>query len=68
MAKLHHLHPEKGVYGFVSRDLAPALSIDVLTLDRTQQNGRTQQSGRSLEARSYDVLPGLLRLKHGQKY
>ena len=28
MAKLHHLHPEEGVHGFVSRDLAPALSID----------------------------------------
>jgi hypothetical protein len=28
MAKLHHLNPEKGVHGFVSRDLAPALSID----------------------------------------
>ena len=28
MAKLHHLHPEHGVHGFVSRDLAPALSID----------------------------------------
>ena len=28
MAKLHHLHPEDGVHGFVSRDLVPALSID----------------------------------------
>jgi acetamidase/formamidase len=28
MAKLHHLNPEEGVHGFVSRDLAPALSID----------------------------------------
>ena len=28
MAKLHHLHPKEGVHGFVSRDLAPALSID----------------------------------------
>src|SRR5215475_14940783 len=28
MAKLHHLHPEEGVHGFVSRDLEPALSID----------------------------------------
>src|SRR5262245_15381581 len=28
MAKLHHLHPEDGLDGFVSRDLPPALSID----------------------------------------
>jgi acetamidase/formamidase len=28
MAKLHHLRPEQGVHGYVSRDLAPALSID----------------------------------------
>src|SRR5262245_66520425 len=28
MAKVHHLPPEDGVHGFVSRDLAPALSID----------------------------------------
>src|SRR5262245_292219 len=28
MPKLHHLQPEEGVHGFVSRDLAPALSID----------------------------------------
>jgi acetamidase/formamidase len=28
MAKLLHLRPEEGVHGFVSRDLAPVLSID----------------------------------------
>jgi acetamidase/formamidase len=28
MANLHHLGPEQGVHGFVSRDLTPALTID----------------------------------------
>src|SRR5262245_22669888 len=28
MAKIHHLRPEQGVHGFVSRDIKPALTID----------------------------------------
>ena len=28
MAKIHHLSPEQGVHGFVSRDIKPALSVD----------------------------------------
>src|SRR5215471_18277947 len=28
MAKVHHLSPEQGVHGFVSRDVPPALAID----------------------------------------
>jgi len=28
MAKVHHLSPEQGVHGFVSRDVKPALTID----------------------------------------
>ena len=28
MAKIHHLCPEQGVHGFVSRDIKPALTVD----------------------------------------
>ena len=28
MTKIHHLRPEQGVHGFVSRDIKPALTID----------------------------------------